>query len=315
MSTALHRLSALNDHLTEFSPVLYRVEPTKIVKGSGDWLAKHVPPAHFAKFKSEQGRLFADNLAALKSYGHGNQGFTTYKVAVSDRTARKAARAHPDGFTEYLLPKSVVRRKAQLHALNRRLTELARGDWLARTASKVVGAPPATTEEKWDRVKAALPRQGFKPDSDRFDGKFNHRAGAQVEVGDAPVYTSHDGRVWRGREGDNAPHELTVEKVTTPKNAHGKGAGSRGLDSALVAADRAGVTTRLEPTVIKPLAGKGSLTQKRLTDWYKSRGYTPTDKLGAVLQRSPGPGLAAARGSRAAVGQARWLREIRRVGT
>jgi hypothetical protein len=114
--TYLERLRALDGRLTEFSPDLYRVEPTVLPpKTSSDWLKKHLSPQQYRQFRSEQGRLFADNLDVLKNYGHGAPGYSTYRVSVSDTLARRAARSRQDSMrVEYLLPRKVAKTKVRI---------------------------------------------------------------------------------------------------------------------------------------------------------------------------------------------------------
>jgi len=104
---------------------LFRVEP-KDRGDSGEWLKKHLTPAQFAKFRSERGRLFADSVEKLENYGHGKSTHTTYKVDVPEIIAKKIARPHPDGFTEYLLPKKYVRKKSEFARIDRGRVEMSR---------------------------------------------------------------------------------------------------------------------------------------------------------------------------------------------
>jgi len=195
------------------------------------------------------------------------------------------------------------------------IVEFARGDQLAKAAGRVVGAAPKTFHEKWDRLLKNLPKQGMKSNAPagRNDGIFHHARGASATLSDSDVFVAHNGYVQRGYPGQGKPDRMTIDTIHTPKPARKQKAGSSALDATLVASDRAGVTTRLEPAVIKPLAGKDSLTRPKLLSWYKSRGFEPIGGSSLVMQRTPGPGSAAPRGSSRAVGQARWLQETRRT--
>lgn len=92
---------------------LFRVEPKVLPDpGAPDWLEKALKPDEFAKYKSEQGRLFADDLGQLDNYGHGEPDRVTYFIDVPEDIAEQAKRLHHEGkFHEYLLPPELVAKK------------------------------------------------------------------------------------------------------------------------------------------------------------------------------------------------------------
>ena len=100
---------------------LYRVEPNDL-GDKGEWLKKSLTPEQFRKFTNERGRLFSDDLASLKNYGHGEPTHTTYQVQVPESVAKSIARQHPDGFTEYLVPKNAVTGKTKVPNPDKRTT-------------------------------------------------------------------------------------------------------------------------------------------------------------------------------------------------
>lgn len=115
--TYLDRLRDIDVRLVEFSPDLYRVEPTVLPpQRKYDASLKRLVGAQWYKtFKSERGRLFADNLEMLNDYGHGAPDHTTYKVSVSDQVAKRAARPHHSGKgVEYLLPRKIAKTKVRI---------------------------------------------------------------------------------------------------------------------------------------------------------------------------------------------------------
>lgn len=116
MNTIEH-LRRIDGRLVEFSPDLYRVEPSSLPppRKYDAQLKRLVGPQWYKTFKSERGRLFADNLEMLKDYGHGAPDFTTYKVSVSDQVAKKALRPHHSGKgVEYLLPRKIAKTKVRI---------------------------------------------------------------------------------------------------------------------------------------------------------------------------------------------------------
>jgi hypothetical protein len=101
---------------------LYRVE-AKDHGSQGNWLQNHLKPDEWEKFTSERGRLFADNLDVIKKYGVGEADRNVFAVDVPKDIAKSAARQHPDGFTEYLLPPEIVANKKLFNPITGRLTE------------------------------------------------------------------------------------------------------------------------------------------------------------------------------------------------
>jgi len=91
---------------------LYRTEP-KVLGDSGDWLKKHLTPEQWETFVAERGRLFSDNLDAIKNYGASLPENNTFFVDVPEEMAKQWGRQHhADNFTEYLVPPDVVAKKS-----------------------------------------------------------------------------------------------------------------------------------------------------------------------------------------------------------
>lgn len=81
----------------------------------------------------------------------------------------------------------------------------------------------------------------------------------------------------------------TIDRISTPSEKRGKGSASKALSEITSAADKAGLTIQLEPTVMKSLVGDGaSLDKAQLIEWYKKNGFVPrfegSDK---ILIRAP----------------------------
>ena len=81
----------------------------------------------------------------------------------------------------------------------------------------------------------------------------------------------------------------TIDRISTPSDKRGKGSASKALSEITSAADRAGLTIQLEPTVMRSLVGGGeSLNNAQLVEWYKKNGFVPKfDGSDKILIRSP----------------------------
>ena len=88
---------------------LYRIEPKKFSDNS--WLKKHVTPEQWKDIEEQRGKLFSDNLTKAVDYGFGDPEHNAFLVDVPESVAKAAARVHPEGWTEYALPKEYVDRK------------------------------------------------------------------------------------------------------------------------------------------------------------------------------------------------------------
>ena len=81
----------------------------------------------------------------------------------------------------------------------------------------------------------------------------------------------------------------TIDRISTPSDKRGKGSASKALSEITSAADKAGLTIQLEPTVMRSLVGGGeSLNNAQLVEWYKKNGFVPKfDGSDKILIRSP----------------------------
>jgi hypothetical protein len=86
----------------------------------------------------------------------------------------------------------------------------------------------------------------------------------------------------------------TIDRISTPSEKRGKGSASKALSEITSAADKAGLTIQLEPTVMKSLVGDGaSLNKAQLIEWYKKNGFVPrfegSDKILIRTPKEPAP--------------------------
>lgn len=91
----------------------------------------------------------------------------------------------------------------------------------------------------------------------------------------------------------------TIDRISTPPDKRGKGSASKALSEITSAADRAGLTIQLEPTVMKSLIeGGDSLSRSQLVEWYKKNGFVPkfegSDKILIRAPKEPAPASPAA---------------------
>jgi GNAT superfamily N-acetyltransferase len=111
---------------------------------------------------------------------------------------------------------------------------------------------------------------------------------AKVAFSSNDIVSGGTGKVYVSYE--SIPGQLIVQAIYTPPGDRGKGRASALLKRVLDVADRAGITLKVEPVSIGPMADEGDkfMLRKQLAAWYKRYGFkqdTPDDDT--ILIRPP----------------------------